>query len=62
LLIVQGAGWVRGLSAERFPVAVGHAVDWEQDEWHETSTETGLMAIVIESESLDPADFMLPLR
>lgn len=58
LLVVQGAGWVRGDAADRMPVAVGHAVYWEQDEWHETTTATGLMAIVIESEALDPADFM----
>jgi len=60
LLVVQGAGWVRGEAADRIPVAVGHAVYWEQDEWHETSTDTGLMAIVIESEAFAPADFMPP--
>jgi hypothetical protein len=61
LLVVQGAGWVRGEAADRIPVAIGHAVFWGQDEWHETITDTGLMAIVIEGESLDPADFMPPL-
>jgi hypothetical protein len=62
LLVVQGAGWVRGEAADRIPIAVGHAVYWGQDEWHETITDTGLTAIVIEGESLDPADFMPPLQ
>jgi len=62
LLVVQGEGWVRGAAADRIPVAVGHAVYWEQDEWHETTADTGLMAIVIESEALNPADFMPPLQ
>ena len=26
---------------------------WEKDEWHETTTDTGLTAIVIESEGLN---------
>ncbi len=61
LLVMQGEGWVRGKTANRVPVTVGHAVYWEQDEWHKTSTDTGLMAIVIESESRNPADFMPPM-
>lgn len=43
------------------PVAIGDAVFWEQGEWHETKTDVGLTAIVIESDALDPAQFM-PLR
>jgi hypothetical protein len=58
--VVQGEGWVRGSAADHIPVAVGHAVYWEQDKWHETAADPGLMAIVIESEALDPADFMPP--
>jgi quercetin dioxygenase-like cupin family protein len=58
LLVVQGAGWVRDEAADRISVTIGHAVYWEQDKWHETTTDTGLIAIVIESEALDPADFM----
>jgi hypothetical protein len=61
LLVMQGEGRVRSETIDWIPVAVGHAVYWEQNEWHEATTDTGLMAIVIESESLDPADFMPPL-
>ncbi|MGD6816765.1 cupin [Metabacillus sp. 84] len=53
LLIVNGEGWVRGESEEYTHVQNGEAVLWDKDEWHETKTDTGLMAIVIESEDLN---------
>ena len=43
---------------EYFKVEAGDAVFWEIDEWHETKTDVGLTAIVIESEELNPASFM----
>jgi quercetin dioxygenase-like cupin family protein len=52
LLIVSGEGWVRGETDEFIKVQSGEAVFWEKDEWHETKTDTGLTAIVIESEEL----------
>ncbi|WP_394218706.1 cupin [Halobacillus trueperi] len=53
LLVVEGEGMVRG-EEERFtPVKGGDAVYWGKGEWHETKTEAGLTAIVIESEELD---------
>jgi hypothetical protein len=57
-LAVQGEGWVRGEAPERVPIRPGLAAFWEKGEWHETTTEAGLTAVVIESESLDPAEFM----
>jgi hypothetical protein len=33
-------------------------VFWEKDEWHETKSDNGLTAIVIESKELNPVDFM----
>jgi hypothetical protein len=53
LLIVSGEGLVRGETDEFIKVHGGDAVYWEKDEWYETKTETGLTAIVIESEELD---------
>ncbi|GEN52757.1 cupin [Halobacillus faecis] len=53
LLVVEGEGLVRGEKEGFTPVKSGDAVYWEKDEWHETKTETGLTAIVIESEELD---------
>lgn len=53
LLIVKGEGLVRGESNEFIKVHAGDAVYWEGGEWHETKSETGLTAIVIEGEELD---------
>ena len=59
ILVVQGKGWVRGQVGEPVPVTAGHAAFWEKDEWHESGTQAGMMAIMIESEALDPGEFML---
>ncbi|MHC0038792.1 cupin domain-containing protein [Pseudoneobacillus sp. C159] len=61
LLIMNGEGYVRGDNEEYIKVQSGDAVFWEKDEWHETKTDTGLTAIVIESEELSPSSFM-PLK
>ncbi|EJR04399.1 cupin domain-containing protein [Bacillus cereus] len=53
LLIVDGEGYVCGTDKEKVTVEAGQAVFWEKGEFHETSTEKGLMAIVIESEDLE---------
>jgi quercetin dioxygenase-like cupin family protein len=59
-LVVQGEGWVRGESPEQHAITVGRAAYWEEDEWHESGTESGMTAVVIEveSETFDPAEFM----
>lgn len=61
LLILNGEGFVRNEKDEYYKVAVGDAVFWRKDEWHETKTTIGLTAIVIESEELTPELFM-PLK
>ncbi len=58
LLVVDGQGWVRGDSNQETLVSNGDAVFWEHGEWHQTRTETGLTAIVIESDTLAPERFM----
>lgn len=58
LLIVSGEGLVRSKEEKYFKVQPGDAVFWEKGEWHETKSETGLIAIVIESEKLNPSEFM----
>ncbi|MDR7071513.1 cupin [Fictibacillus barbaricus] len=58
LLIVSGNGFVRGESGEFIPIKAGEAVFWTMDEFHETRTDSGLTAIVIESEELNPSSFM----
>ncbi|WP_408009901.1 cupin [Pseudalkalibacillus sp. A8] len=58
LLILNGGGYVKGAEEEYLKVKSGDAVFWEKDEWHETKTDTGLTAIVIESEELEPSVIM----
>ncbi|WP_367643890.1 cupin [Bacillus sp. THAF10] len=61
LIVVQGEGWVRGEEDKYRRVTQGNAVLWAKDEWHETKTEQGLTAIVIESEELNISS-LLSLR
>ena len=42
-------------------VEAGQAVFWEKGEFHETSTEKGLMAIVMEAEDLERA-ILMPIK
>lgn len=58
LAVVQGEGWVRGQDSERRPITAGQAAYWVGGEWHESGTETGMTAVVVESASLKPAQFM----
>jgi len=50
---VQGEGWVRGAEPERTPIKAGQIAYWQKDEWHESGTDTGLIAILIEGDQLD---------
>ncbi|PYZ94895.1 cupin [Salipaludibacillus keqinensis] len=58
LIIVTGEGWVRNDDMSEISVKAGDAVYWEEGEGHETFTNSGLTAIVVESEELNPSDFM----
>ncbi|MGE7884101.1 cupin [Bacillus sp. NPDC094077] len=58
LLIVDGEGYVCGADKEKVKVEAGQAVFWEKGEFHETSTENGLMAIVMEAENFEQAILM----
>jgi quercetin dioxygenase-like cupin family protein len=49
LLVIEGEGWVRSESPEPIPVAEGDAVFWDSGEWHESGSEAGMTAIVIEA-------------
>ena len=52
-VVVSGSGWVSGAEGERQPIEAGEAVLWEQGEEHESGSETGMKALVIEAESID---------
>ncbi|WP_077595826.1 cupin domain-containing protein [Oceanobacillus kimchii] len=60
-LIMSGEGYVRSEKEEYLKVQTGDAVFWDKDEWHETKTNDGLTAIVIEGEKLSPSSYM-PLK
>jgi quercetin dioxygenase-like cupin family protein len=50
--VVNGSGWVSGGDGEREPIAAGEAVLWEEGEEHESGSEQGMTALVLEAESL----------
>ncbi len=58
LLILDGEGYVRNVQEQYFKVQPGDAIFLEKDEWHETKSDNGLTAIVIESVALNPSTFM----
>jgi mannose-6-phosphate isomerase-like protein (cupin superfamily) len=57
-LVVKGTGWVRGLATERIAVGAGRVVYWEAGEGHESGTEDGTTAVVIEGAHLEPWQFV----
>ncbi|TKI57698.1 cupin [Brevibacillus antibioticus] len=57
-LVVSGEGWVRGEGTARIPIQSGQAAFWITGEGHESGSETGMTAIVIEGDGLDPESFM----
>jgi len=59
-LVISGSGWVQGKDGEAQPINAGQAVFWEAGEWHETSSEKGLTAIVVEGPGIDPSIFNRP--
>lgn len=59
LLVMAGEGVVCSDDRKEIPVIEGDAIYWKKGEGHQTITESGLTAIVIESEHLNPAEFML---
>jgi mannose-6-phosphate isomerase-like protein (cupin superfamily) len=53
-VVVEGEGWASGADGERLPVAAGTARYWATGEEHESGSENGLTAIVVQSERLEP--------
>ena len=52
-LVIQGEGWVRGQAPERTQIRAGQGAYWEEGEWHEAGTDTGMTAIIIEAVHFD---------
>ncbi len=54
LAVVAGSGWVSGSDGREEPIEAGIAVFWETGESHETRTDDGLTAIILEGEGVRP--------
>jgi quercetin dioxygenase-like cupin family protein len=52
-VVVSGSGWVSGADGERLAIAAGQAAVWEAGEEHESGSDDGMTALVVESERLD---------
>lgn len=57
-LVVAGEGWVSGADGTRVPISSGEAAFWEPGEEHESGSDGGMTAMVLEAEALDPAQYM----
>lgn len=55
-LVTQGAGWVSGADGAQTPIRAGQAAWWDDGESHTAGAgATGMAALVIEGDALDPA-------
>ncbi len=54
LAVLEGAGRVSGADGRSERIAAGEAVYWAAGEEHETETEDGLRALVLEADGLQP--------
>jgi quercetin dioxygenase-like cupin family protein len=61
-VVVEGSGWVSGSDGRRLPIRAGQAAYWEDGEAHESGTEKGMRAIVVEGDSFDPSRYMGEIR
>jgi quercetin dioxygenase-like cupin family protein len=55
LAVLEGEGHVSGADGAFVPIVAGEAAFWSAGEEHETLTDSGLTALVIEAEGLSPA-------
>ena len=57
-VVVQGEGWVTGADQKQINIKAGESAFWEKGEWHTSGSNSGMTAILIQSESLNPQSFM----
>jgi len=53
-LAVAGSGWARSGDEPRSPLAAGEAALWDADEMHETGSDHGLTAVIVEADAIEP--------
>ena len=51
-VVVSGDGWVSGADGEREAIVAGQAVLWEPGEEHESGSDEGMTALVVEAETI----------
>jgi quercetin dioxygenase-like cupin family protein len=51
--VVRGTGWVSGADGLRIQISAGEAVLWEPGEEHESGSDEGMTALVVEAEQID---------
>ncbi|HVM57895.1 MAG TPA: cupin domain-containing protein [Gaiellaceae bacterium] len=54
LAVLEGSGVVSGGDGVEEPIAAGEAVVWAEGEEHETRSDAGLVALVLEGPGLTP--------
>lgn len=59
LIVLSGSGTVCSDDRRHLPVREGEGVFWDKGEWHETRSEKGMTALVIEGEDLTEFDIHL---
>ena len=59
LFVMEGHGWVRGRSGHASRIEAGQAAFWETGEEHETWTDDGLVAVIVEGPGVNPS-FLMP--
>jgi quercetin dioxygenase-like cupin family protein len=52
-VVVRGTGWVSGADGLRIQISAGEAVLWEPGEEHESGSDEGMTALVVEAEQID---------
>ena len=57
-LLVDGEGWIKSESGEIQAVRQGQAIFWENDEWHESGTDSGMTAVIIDNINIQPVELM----
>jgi mannose-6-phosphate isomerase-like protein (cupin superfamily) len=59
--VIAGSGVVSGGDEIEYPISAGEAAFWAQGEHHQTRSERGLTAIIIQSPELDPEALLPPI-
>jgi quercetin dioxygenase-like cupin family protein len=62
LIVLIGSGTVCNEEKRHVPVREGSAVFWDKGEWHETRSEKGMTALVIEGKGLEESDILLEIH